>query len=512
MKKMKKLLCLLLTVAMIFAIAAAATGCGGGNGGKSEARTDLTYRLKSEPTSLDNIEVNDLVAFTVLYQLYDTLIIYETDGTLAPGLAESWEYTDDEQKVLRFHLRDDVVFHNGEKMTADDVEYSLNRSIKAPKTTLVTSNMDYAKKVDDDTVDLYLKNPYAPIEYCIANAHTAIVSKKAFEEDPNFGRNPVGSGPYKFESWNAGDTITLTANEDYWRGSPNIKNVTFKIITDLNTAAVSIQNGEIDVMQDPSTTDRETLMNDEKLNYLETPQAGTFYIAFNQKNKYFKDEKVRQAVSLAIDRDEIVAGAFDGCVIGIDNPVPSSVFGYDSSITAPARDIEKAKRLLAEAGYADGFKVKMKTPDDDMFAKPTEIIQAQLAQIGIEVEVQKMERGVWMTEFYFNADYDLGIGSLIANYPDFDYEYIEYHSSQIGLNNYFLTDIKELDDLFDLARRSTDEKEREQAYSDIAQYILDHALTCPLFTPYNTLVVNADLQGPQANEISRYYIFDWSWK
>lgn len=509
MKRSKKMISILLI--MVLALSVFMTGCGGGDE-DTAGKTDLTYRLKSEPTSLDNIEVNDLVAFTVLYQLYDTLIIYETDGTLTPGLATEWGYVDDENKVLRFHLRDDVTFHNGEKMTADDVVFSLNRSFESPKTTIVTSAMDYAEKVDDYTVDLHLKHAYAPVEYCIANAHAAIVSKSAVEaEGDSFGRNPVGSGPYKFVSWQAGDSITLTANEDYWRGAPSIKDVTFKIITDLNTAFVAIQNGEIDVMQDPSTTDRDALMSNEKLSYYETPQSGTYYLAMNMENEYFKNEKVRQAVSLCLDRDEIVTGAFDGNVLGITNPVPPSVFGYDSSITGPEKDIEKAKELMAEAGYPNGFKVVMKTPDDNLYSKPTEIIQSQLKQINIDVEIRKMERGVWMTEFYFDANYDLGIGGLVANYPDYDYEFIEFHSSEIGLNNYFLLNNPEVDELFETGRYSSDEAERMEAYRGVANYILDHAIMCPLFITYNTLVSNAKLQGLQANPISRYYLYDWSW-
>lgn len=507
---MRKLISVVLIAMMLTAYL---TGCGGDSGGSStEDRTDLIYRVKSEPPSLDWCAVSDLSTWSILNQMADTLVMKDEDGNIVPGLAESWEFLNDNQTV-RFKLREDVKFHNGEMMTADDVVYSLNRAIANPITVLSTTAMKEAEKVDDYTVDLHLKHAYEPILECLLGSHTFITSQKAVEEmgDEAFGRAPVYSGPYQFESWETGDNVVLVANEDYWRGSPAIKKITFKIIPNANTAAIALETGEADFMEDPDSSDRENLINSDNLACYETYQAGTFYIAFNNAEGRFADERLREAVCLTVDREAIVEGSFGGNALAISNPFPPTVFGYDENIKTKEQDIERAKELVVEAGYPDGLTVDTYVSDDPMYLRPTEILQSQLKEIGINLNIIKQERGVFMTQVYYNMDYELAVGSLIASYKDADYEWVEYHGSEAGSFNYLLTDVPEINEYLETGRYSTDKEVRQEAYTNLAQYIVDHSVICPLFIRMNTIICNKDLKGVVPDDLARYHVFDYSW-
>lgn len=510
MKKMKKVLAVVLILVMVFALSACGNSSSGGSA--DAGRTDLVFRLKSEPPTLDWCKVSDLPTNSVFCQIADTLVQENEKGEIVPGLAESWEILD-EGKTVRFYLRKDVKFHNGEMMTAEDVAYSMNRAIGSSITVLTTSSMESAEVIDEYTVDLHLKYAFEPILKCLVYPNNLIASKKAIEDigEEAFARSPVYSGPYKVTEWQAGDYIVVEANEDYWGGSPAIKKITFKIIPEASTAAIALQTGEIDIMQDPDSSDRETLIANEKISFIETPEAGTYYVGFNNEEGVFADERMREAVCLAVDREEIVMGTFDGNAPAISNPLPTAVFGYDPAIKTKERDIKKAKQLVIDAGYPNGVDVDIYTPDDPTYLNPTEILQSQLAEIGINLKIHKLDRGVWMTKVYYNMEYEITIGSLIASYPDADYEWVEYHSSEAHLFNYLLTQDKTLDGYLETGRYSTDEEIRQQAYTDMAQYIVDHSLVCPLFNKMNQLAYNSNLQGVTTHSIGLYHVFNYSW-
>jgi len=248
------------------------TGCsGGGNNApaasnESGANSDQTaetavkdsvnFSINAEPSTLDPQKGNDLLTFAVHSQIFDTLVRENADGSLVPGLAEKWTISEDGKEIV-FTLRNDVKFHNGDLMTADDVVYSLNRAITSTFTKRITGSMDKAEKIDDSTVKLVLKYSYGPILDCIATTNVGIVPQKAVEaNEEGFARNPVGTGPFKFKEWNNGEKIVFESFKDYYRGEASIKNLTFKIISDKTSAAVALENGEVDVLLSPDEADR----------------------------------------------------------------------------------------------------------------------------------------------------------------------------------------------------------------------------------------------------------------
>ena len=218
------------------------------------------------------------------------------------------------------------------------------------------------------------------------------------------------------------DRIVLEAFDEYWRGAPTIKDLTFMIMTDRNTAAIALENNEVDVLYSPDLADREHLESLENVQFI--AGDGSVYmwvIAFNNESEIFSDKRVREAISYAINRDEIVDGALNGFGEAVEMPIVPSVFGYDPEFKGHEYDLEKAKQLMAEAGYADGLTVTIKLNQSSTYTRPAEIVQAQLRQIGINLEFELMERAAFLSDVTTDANYDITLFMFTAGYPDADY-------------------------------------------------------------------------------------------
>lgn len=475
-------------------------------------RTDIVLGAIGEPKTLDPTQVSDLVAYYVTHQIYDNLIYYGTDQTLTPGLAESWTYSDDGTEIT-FKLREGVKFHNGDVMTAEDVVFSLNMAIASPFTQGVTAVMENAEKVDDTTVKLKLKHSYGPIEYCISSSQMVIVNKKAYEADPEgYGRNPIGTGPYQFVEWKAGDKIILKAFEDYYKGPAEIKDVTFKVITDGSTAVIALENGEIDIIDTPPKTDRQNIIDNPNLKYYETEIAATVFITINHKSELGKNKKLREAIAHAIDKESMIIGAVEGIGTPIETPMTKSAFGWPEDFKNREYDIEKAKQLLAEAGYPNGLDMVLKTTESATYFKPTEVLQDQLKKIGINASIQKMERGAFWDDIMTKRDYGFAVSAATATYPDSDHIYSMFHGSLVEKGkNYFNYSNPKLDELLDKGRLSNDQEERKQIYREICELFKEDVVSIPLYTYMTPIAANKDLKGVMAHPTNRMFVYDYSW-
>lgn len=342
-----------------------------------------------------------------------------------------------------------------------------------------------------------------------------IVSKRAVEElgDEGFASAPVGTGAYKFVERSSGEKIVLQGFEDYWRGAPEIKDLTFMIMTDRNTAAIALENNEVDVLYSPDLADREHLESLENVAFI--PGNGSVYmwvIAFNNESSIFSDQRVREAISHAINREEIVDGALNGFGMPVEMPIVPSVFGFDPEFKNQEYDLEKAKQLLAEAGYPDGLTVTIKLNQSSTYTRPAEIVQAQLRQIGVNLEFELMERAAFLSDVTTDANYDITLFMFTAGYPDADYVlYGRMHSSNIGGTNYIRYNNPDVDALLDKARSSSDEKERKELYYKISEYVRDDVPFIPLMTDNVCIAANSALKGVQANIGECHYVFDYSW-
>ena len=405
-----------LGAALLMAAVLMLTGCSSSGQGSSQTdaataadRDTINVEINSDPSVLCGGFAANSVVNIVSDQIYDRLLISNGDGTYEPSLATEWE-TDANGKDIIFTLREGVKFHNGETMTADDVVFSFNEIINGAYATTATSAMDHMEKIDDNHVKLVFKQVYGPALEVTATSYMCVFPKAYYEEDPDaFLRNPIGTGPYKFVEWTSGDHISLTRNDDYFGDPAPIKNVNFKIYIDSSVAAIALENGEIDVLTNPLQTDRANLMNNENLVYKETESAQVTWAFFNLDSR-FQDERLREAFHYAIDRQAVLEGAMEGVGTVANSMFPNFLEASDPDyqISHPY-DPEKAKELLAEAGYGDGMEINVKTRELTNYYRPLEIIQAQLAQVGVTMTLDKLESNAWTNDVFRTSNFEFNL-------------------------------------------------------------------------------------------------------
>lgn len=506
------------------------TGCGGSGGNASEGgqasgseaaaesgtkKDSFTKRKLSDQTTYDPYKTADQNMWEDMYSIYDQLFREEPDGSFVPNLVTEYSFNEDGTE-LTMGIRDDVKFHNGDTMTVDDVVFSLNTAIASSFTSKFTSVMDHAEKVDDSTVKLVLKHAYTPIIGCLVNATTSIVPKAVYEADPDsFTENPVGSGPYMVKEIVKGEKYVYEAFPDYFRGEAPIKTSIARVIPDGNAALMALESGELDVMQpNQDYSDRKAIEDNPNLVYYTAPQACTFLIGFNNAKGIFSDKRMREAVAIAIDKEEIALGATNGYATATDVGITPICPQTPQDFKGLERDVERAKQLVAEAGYPNGVDVTMRVISASNYTKPAEVVQAQLKEIGINISIEAMERASWFDICYTGGDFDITIYANPVQVIDADFgAYPFMHSSEAnGGNNYMGINIPELDELLDKARLSTDEEERKELYLKVCEIVRDESLFVPMYTGERTYAGVKGLNGVHADPMVRYYSYGYSWE
>lgn len=354
--------------------------------------------------------------------IYDRLvdIVVEEGGSssIEPNLAESWEISDDGLEYT-FHLRQGVKFHNGNDFTAEDVAYTFHRMLTtegAVNTEFIdqvkgadellagnTDTLEGLEVVDDYTVKMTLKEPYAAFLACISSPGVSIYDSEATEAaGDQFGLDPavtVGTGPFKFTSWTLNDQLVLTANQDYWKGAPSLPGVVVKIIPDTETQTMMFENGELDILDLDFVADAaDRFLETYPDQIVSAPRVGITYVTMNQKLEPFGDVKVRKAVQMAIDRQAILDALYGGRGQVEHGIYPHGVIGFNPGQAEISYDPEGAKALLAEAGYADGFTMELAADSSasDTMTMALEIIKEQLFAVGINAEIKNYDQATWL--------------------------------------------------------------------------------------------------------------------
>lgn len=481
----------------------------------AEAKTSVILVITGEPTTLDCSLANDRNTFSITCNLYDGLIREEQDGSLVPGLAESWEYNEDNTEIT-FKLREGIKFHNGEEMTADDVVYSFERALASASTARITGSMSKMEKVDDSHVKLTLEYAYGPIEGCLTNVNCSIVPQAAVEADPDgFERAPVGTGPYKFVSWDSGNKIVFEAFEDYFREPAAIKTLTYQLVTDASAALIALETGDVDMIVTTQASDRDNIISNSDLFYDEIPASSVYFVAFNNTDGLFAENPLlRKAAAHAIDRPSVVIGATEG--IGVETPsaIPGTLFGSPEGFEGAEFNPELSKALLAEAGYPDGGpNIKIPCMESHVYTRIAEIVAEQLNAVGFNAEVDQMERAAFLEDVYTNANYDICVNGYTALLPDADFiMFMRYHSDHLGGgNNFVMVNNPEIDAALEVGRFSSDSAEREQAYLEACELLRDEAVLVPILSPMNGVACRAELKGVKANSLDIQYVYNFYW-
>ncbi|GHV37336.1 diguanylate phosphodiesterase [Synergistales bacterium] len=479
------------------------------------AKDTLTDRALADQKTFDPFKTSDINDQKLHYQIYESLMREERDGTLSPALCTGYRFNDTGDEVT-FTLREGVKFHNGAVMTADDVVFSLNTAIASPFTSKMTSTMKEAVKIDDKTVKLILKHPFLPILGCLVSSSCSIVPKEAYLANPDaFAQKPIGTGAYMLKGVKRGEKIDLEAFPDYHRGPASIKYLTERIIPDDNAALMALESGALDMMNPSQAyTDRDAIEANPNLVYYEAEQACTFLIGFNNAKGVFADKRMRDAVAYALDREDLILGA----VNGMANPVEAASVPicpqFPKNFKGLQYDTEKAKALVKEAGYPNGVTVTMRVIGAANYTKPAEVIQAQLRKVGIDMKIEAMERGTWFDVVYAGGNFEITYYATPISVADADFcSYGYLHSSEADGkgNNYMSVKKPELDKYLEAGRMGTDPEVRNAAYLKVCEIVRDESIYVPTYTGMRTYAAHKDLKGLYADPMMRYYVYNYSW-
>lgn len=516
-KGMKKLLAVLLAGIMAISVA----GCGGSGalaskdngtaekgagdaeqeGEKISDRDTFHMACKAEPTSLDPAQTKEMVTWMFMYNVSDALVYFNWETQqYEPAIATEWTISDD-GKEYTFTIRENVKFHNGDILTVDDVVFSLNRAIASSFTASTNTCIDRFEKADDSHVKAYLKYPYAPFMEIITIPSYSIVCKRAVEEcessGRDFGREPVGCGAYKLKSWQSGNKLVFERFDDYYRGTPKLKYFDCAIITDASSAALALEAGEIDYYYQIGVTDYKHLSELPNLTTVEeTRSFGLYDITFNVTDGPFADINLRKAVAYALNREEILlgsgaAGTVNNCWCG------TGATGYLDDFEWYEQDLDKAKECLAAAGYPDGIDVVFTQDSSPVYMAPAEVMQAQLAKVGIRVTFDKLQRAAWMDNVAGNRQFDASL--RMTTHAINDAEFLlrrRLTSAKLGGgNNYSGYQNPEFDKLVDASTIETDPEKRNEIFRQCYEMIKEDIPAIPLFSTSSKLFINKNVRG-----------------
>ena len=462
---------------------------GSGDGAATSYKDTLIWAQGADVTSLDPHQGKETPAVEVTCQIFDTLVVVNPEtNEIEPQIAESWEQVDELTYV--FKIRQGIKFHDGSDLTAEDVKFSLDRAINSAAVSYIVDFIDTVTVDDEYTVTVKTKAPFAPALRNLAIPFAAIVPKAVGEADEAaFILNPVGSGPYQFVEWKQNDHVTLKAFDDYYAGKPATENLIMKVIPETSQRSIALETGEIDLAYDMAVNDVAKLKDSTELTVYEIPSLTCWYISMNMNKEPFNNPLVREALSYAIDRQLIIDTINAGSGQPADAIIAPGVFGYYST-GVREYDPEKAKELLAEAGYPDGFETSLWVNDNQSRIEMCQAMQNMFQQIGVECSVEVIEFGSFISRTTA-GEHDMAYFGWTTSSADADYSYYSLeHSTQQGAagNRSFIAD-PEVDALIEEARTNSDEATRTELYKELAIKLDEINNNIPVF--YSSINVGA---------------------
>src|SRR5699024_4152916 len=441
-------------------------------GTSDEEKDSIHLRVTEDPDFLDPHMMEASLTEQMLLNVFEGLLAPEEDGDLVPAIAEDYDISDDDL-TYTFDLREDVMFHNGDPVTAEDVQYSIERLTGEKSADAKDEDFDIVDEVeakDEETVVITLKKPNSAFLSYLTGKDAAIIPES---NDGKHNENPIGTGPFQLAEYNPGADIVLEANEAYWKEDlPYLSKATFDIQEDDEAAFASMQAGEIDLMQIPGHRIPE-IEDDFELEYQDN--NSTVLIGMNEEQEPFDDKKVRQAVNYAVNKDDVIDAAYSDYATRIgSNMSPAMGDAYKEGLEhVYDQDIAKAKELLSEAGYPDGFESSITiSSHTDNYSVIAEVAVEKLAEIGIDGDIDVIEWGLWIEDVYDNRNYDTTAIDFTGTWSAYD---ILNRYMNDEDNNFMNFENEEYDTLLEKALAEEDEEKQNELYQEAQQILSDEA-------------------------------------
>lgn len=458
-------------IMMIFAIVLL-SACGNVTG--SDRNQHLIIAQDGEPVTLDPHRTNDARSAVVINQMLERLIRQDEQGVFHPWLATEWEQID--ELTYEFKLREDVYFHNGEPLRASDVVFSLRRAANSATSSPILGVLDYDSiyEVDEFTVRVGTQEPFVPLLAHLAHTSGNILSQVAVETlGDDFGTQPVGTGSFQIDQWFIGDRVELVRFENYYGETTSIDRLTFRNIPEAANRLIELETGQADIALDISPFDMRALENHADLNLVREDFLRSHYIGFNTSSAPFDDVRVRQAVHYAVDVDTILDTILEGVGVRSFGPLSHQVWASNPDLYVYDYNVDRARELLAEAGLESGFTTNILTDLNTMNRNIAEVLQRQLAAIGIQATITSVEWASFL-ETTNASDHEIFITGWTNVTRDPDYGLFPlFHSSMQGPggNRAFYSN-PEVDRLLEAARQTVDPAAREALYLEVQELIV----------------------------------------
>lgn len=499
---------------------------------ENDEKGDITVGLMEDVVTLDPHGSNDTASAQVRGNIYETLVYQDVDMSLDPGLAKEWE--EGEGNTWNFKLKKDTTFHNGSNFTAEDVKATLDRvndAAVASQAAFLYEMITEVEVVGEHEVRIHTEYPFAPLPSHLAHNTAGIISKDLIDEDYQsaldeasvdmtadeyyelreeggseyeavvdkisahigsvVASEPDGTGHLKFQSRSAGEEVVLERFEAFQGEERNFNNVTFRVIPENGARMAELETGGIQVAAEVDSTSAERVRNAEGTELIEQESVRMDYLGFNVEKEPFDDVKVRQAISYAIDKNEIISGVYDDMGIKASGPLAPDVWGYDENIEGIAHDMQHAKELLAETDAADGFSTTLWVNDDQQVIDSAIYIQEKLSELNIDVTIEQLEWGTYL-ERTGNGEHEMFLLGWTTVTADADNGlYALFHSDNhgsTGNRSFYSND--EVDALLEKGRKETDEEARFEAYSQAQEILVEEAPAAYLFHTNFAIGVN----------------------
>ncbi|MDH4617808.1 ABC transporter substrate-binding protein [Brevibacillus sp. AY1] len=480
----------------------------------------ITIGIANEPDQLDIHKTGMAVANQIAGNLGASLVTQDPDTLeFKPYLAESWQVSED-GKTWTFKIRTGVKFHDGTAMTAKSIAETYQRALNPETAAKVAgSNLSEVESVeasDDTTLVLHLKQPFAPLLQFLSDpGWLQPLSMQAIEQaGDKYARQPVGVGPWKFEKWENGQSISFTRNEEFaWadpifknQGAPYADRLVYRFIAENQTLLAALDSGSIDIARGVVAKDVAKYRDNPQFEVKEMLRNGLgLFVMLNTRKPVFQDVEVRQALNKAINKEAIMKAVIQGEGVVSYGPLPPSLFGYDESVKdyGLTYQVDEAKALLEKAGYTknaqglyekDGKPLKLDLlTQTGTWAQASQLIQAMLKDIGVEVNIVTLEWGA-LVDTATKGSFDMTLMGYTLNDPDVLYLFLHSSQADSGLNFSYVKDEK-MDELLVKGRTTVDSAARKDVYKEVQKYVVEQAWWVPIYTEKQFNVVRKPVEG-----------------